>query len=194
MIHSFTWQINASRATQPYGRKKKRRKKIIIKNKTKTKKTKLFLNQTLLIFVLYMRQTWNTYLLLAISLWWSYLHLFEWILFLVCMALQFMDSYGTYGSYFHYGPTRDYYEWKQRVVKLNVLFEMFFFKISLSYQRMNEVVVYTLFVQVPRKLTWGSMLLFFDNQPESKCPYFALYLKSDFFPLLNVCAIKWLLM
>ena len=50
----------------------------------------LSLNQTLLIFLIYVRQIWNTHLNLAISLWRVVFLKFKRILLLVSMVLQFM--------------------------------------------------------------------------------------------------------
>ena len=61
----------------------------------------LSLNQTLLTFWFYMRQTWMTQLIMAVSLWRILLFWSERILLLICMILQFMwrKDFLLYGTY-----------------------------------------------------------------------------------------------
>ena len=58
-------------------------------------------NQTLLIFLLYVKQTWMTEFILAISLWGVILLKSEMILLFPCMVLQFMweKDFPLHGSY-----------------------------------------------------------------------------------------------
>ena len=61
----------------------------------------LSLNQTLLTFLLYVRQTWVSQLILAVSLWGAIFFQSKKILLLICMVLQIMWKKGflLHGTY-----------------------------------------------------------------------------------------------